>query len=208
MRKMLVSLSIIGVVAAIAIGSTIAYFSDVGTSSGNTFTAGTMDLKIKNGGRYWSDGITTAEWTLSNMKPGDSEYGSVDIKNFGSVYADHLEITCDYTITDPPGPESDTEENTPADKMAGKMIITTMIYTYNNREIDCLPLITDANGNQVTDLFDLKANGLDNLPLAQVGVQLASLDMILKFDEQAGNDFQGDILNLTMIFTLNQDASQ
>jgi predicted ribosomally synthesized peptide with SipW-like signal peptide len=48
MRKILVSLSIIGVVAAIAIGGTIAYFSDVETSSGNTFTAGKLDLKVNS----------------------------------------------------------------------------------------------------------------------------------------------------------------
>jgi len=46
MRKILISLSIIGVVAAIAIGATIAYFNDVETSTGNVFTAGTLDLKV------------------------------------------------------------------------------------------------------------------------------------------------------------------
>jgi len=45
-KKLIISLSIIGVVAAIAIGGTVAYFSDVETSAGNTFGAGTIDLKI------------------------------------------------------------------------------------------------------------------------------------------------------------------
>ena len=48
MKKILVSLSIIGVVAAIAVGSTVAYFRDVETSTGNTFSAGTLDLKIRD----------------------------------------------------------------------------------------------------------------------------------------------------------------
>lgn len=47
-KRILISLSIIGAVAAIAIGGTIAYFSDVETSTGNTFTAGTLDLTIDN----------------------------------------------------------------------------------------------------------------------------------------------------------------
>jgi predicted ribosomally synthesized peptide with SipW-like signal peptide len=47
-KKVLISLSVIGVVAAIAIGGTIAYFSDVETSTGNTFTAGELDLKVDN----------------------------------------------------------------------------------------------------------------------------------------------------------------
>ena len=45
-KKILISLSVIGAVAAIAIGGTIAYFSDTETSTGNTFTAGSIDLKI------------------------------------------------------------------------------------------------------------------------------------------------------------------
>ena len=210
MKKKLLLLTLaLLLVAGMAGTGTFAYFQDTETSTGNTFTAGTLDLKIKDGGLYWSDGIATAEWALSNMKPGDTAYGSVDLKNFGSVYANHMEITCDYTITDPPGPESDTEENTPAGKMAGEMAIITMTYTYNSTEVNCLPLITDANLNGVKDLYDLKVGGgVDNLPLVQSGTQFGRLDMIVQFNPNASNDFQGDTLNLTVIFTLNQDASQ
>jgi predicted ribosomally synthesized peptide with SipW-like signal peptide len=194
-------------------GGAFAFFSDTETSSGNTFTAGTLDLKIKDGSMFWSDGISTAEWHLSNMKPGDtypehsSMYGSIDFKNTGSIYADHIEITCSYTIVDPPGPESDID-GTSADAMAGEMIITTMDYVFNATVVDCLPLITDANGNGYKDLYDLQAGGVDDLPLMQSGVQQARLDMILQFNPLAGNDYQGDTLNLTMIFTLNQHSSQ
>jgi predicted ribosomally synthesized peptide with SipW-like signal peptide len=46
MKKTLVSLSIIGVVAAMAIGATVALFNDTETSSGNIFVAGELDLKV------------------------------------------------------------------------------------------------------------------------------------------------------------------
>ena len=46
MKKILVSLSIIGAVAAIATGVTIALFNDTETSTGNILVAGTMDLKV------------------------------------------------------------------------------------------------------------------------------------------------------------------
>ncbi|TSC95708.1 MAG: von Willebrand factor type A [Parcubacteria group bacterium Athens0714_26] len=46
MKKILISLSIIGAVAAVAIGATTAFFSDTETSTGNTFTAGSIDLKV------------------------------------------------------------------------------------------------------------------------------------------------------------------
>jgi len=46
MKKILTSLSIIGLVGAMAIGATMSYFSDTETSAGNIFTAGDLDLKV------------------------------------------------------------------------------------------------------------------------------------------------------------------
>lgn len=46
MKKIIISLSMIGVVAAIVIGATMAYFNDTETTSGNIFVAGEMDLKV------------------------------------------------------------------------------------------------------------------------------------------------------------------
>lgn len=46
MKKILISLGIIGLVGALAIGATMSYFSDTETSSGNVFTAGSIDLKV------------------------------------------------------------------------------------------------------------------------------------------------------------------
>jgi len=45
-KKILISLSVIGLVAAVAIGGTIAYFNDTETSTGNIFVAGSIDLKV------------------------------------------------------------------------------------------------------------------------------------------------------------------
>ena len=48
MKKILISLAIIAAAAAIIVGATTAFFSDTETSTGNTFTAGAIDLKIDN----------------------------------------------------------------------------------------------------------------------------------------------------------------
>jgi len=45
-KKILISLTVIGVIVAIAIGGTIAYFNDTETSTGNIFVAGSIDLVI------------------------------------------------------------------------------------------------------------------------------------------------------------------
>ena len=86
-KRLILSLSIIGVVAAIAVGGTIAYFSDTETSTGNTFTAGSIDLKIASKATYngepwefgtWGqpDGKDIVEcdkfFNFTDIKPGDS----------------------------------------------------------------------------------------------------------------------------------------
>lgn len=68
MLKILLSLLTIVLVASAAVGATRAYFTDTETSSGNTFSAGTLDLKV-NG----QDDENVVHVSLSNLKPGDGE---------------------------------------------------------------------------------------------------------------------------------------
>src|SRR4030042_4720107 len=88
-KKLLRSLSVIGAVAAIAVGGTIAYFSNVETSTGNTFTAGTLDLKLDN----TDDNVI--KFTVGNIVPGSSGTGYWTIKNAGNQdgYVDVQPIT-------------------------------------------------------------------------------------------------------------------
>lgn len=88
MKRIITSAALILSAAGIfAVGSTGAFFSDTETSSGNTFTAGAIDLKIDNTSYYngklnpgttWSlDELNNGETTLhkffdfSDLKPGD-----------------------------------------------------------------------------------------------------------------------------------------
>jgi len=48
MIRIIKSLMVIAAVAAVSVGATGAYFSDSETSTGNSFTAGTLDLKVDN----------------------------------------------------------------------------------------------------------------------------------------------------------------
>lgn len=84
MKKILISVTIIGIVAVIAIGGTIAYFSDTETSSGNTLTAGTLNLQVGN------DDPCTVHLDKDNIAPGDALYGGGytglwKIKNTGTI---------------------------------------------------------------------------------------------------------------------------
>ena len=79
-KKILISLSIIGIVAAIAVGGTVAYFSDVEVSKGNTFSAGTLDLEV-NDKNPW----TSTVFSISDVKPGDSGTAIIKLKNVGTL---------------------------------------------------------------------------------------------------------------------------
>jgi predicted ribosomally synthesized peptide with SipW-like signal peptide len=76
MKKILISLSIIGVVGAIAVGGTIAYFSDTETSTGNTFTAGTIDITVGTSG--------FVPVHLDDMKPSQVAYSNFTVTNSGT----------------------------------------------------------------------------------------------------------------------------
>ena len=101
MKKILLSLSTIAAVAAIVVGGTMSYFSDTATSTGNTFTSGTMDLKLSNDNNNYGDDVTET-WNVSNMVPGGTPYVStLYMKNTGSVDADYLKFVTKDTNMSP-----------------------------------------------------------------------------------------------------------
>jgi predicted ribosomally synthesized peptide with SipW-like signal peptide len=63
MKKIIFSLTAIVVSASMAIGGTFAFFSDMEKSSGNTFTAGEIDLKIDSESHYSGLDCIDGEWT-------------------------------------------------------------------------------------------------------------------------------------------------
>ncbi len=69
MKRILISFSIIAVVAAIVVGGTSAFFSDAETSSGNVFTAGSIDLKIDHVKASYNDQecVTSCEEVGDNL---------------------------------------------------------------------------------------------------------------------------------------------
>lgn len=65
-KKILMSLSVIAAAAAVVIGGTGAFFSDTETSTGNTFTAGAIDLKVDSQQRYNNAVCVNGVWVLAD----------------------------------------------------------------------------------------------------------------------------------------------
>lgn len=204
MKQTLISVIVIGLVALTAGAGTYAYFSDTETSVGNTFTAGTMDLKVKHDG-LWSDGLT-ATWTMSDMIPGVStKYGWIMLRNVGSTSIDHVEISVSNECIEAGTEESDTLPSS-ADGMDEYLEITYLWYDGKN----LLDTLVDQNGNDFIDLDDFEANPIDDLtpvPAPNSGGD-QTLEMEIIFHSSAPNDYQGDICEMTMSITVNQDSSQ
>jgi predicted ribosomally synthesized peptide with SipW-like signal peptide len=69
---------------AMGVGAgTMAYFSDVEKSIGNTFTAGTIDLWLSNDGTSWHNGVSET-WKIANLEPGDHYEAVLYMENEGT----------------------------------------------------------------------------------------------------------------------------
>ena len=90
MKKILLSLSAIAFAGVIVAGATGAFFQDTETSTGNTFAAGAIDLKVDNESYYNSQVSTSTSWQLtdltiekffnfSDVKPGDDGEDTISL---------------------------------------------------------------------------------------------------------------------------------
>lgn len=94
-KKILISLSIIAVVAIVAVGATVAYFSDTANMTGVTFSTGNADLKMTQVYMHnWINGDATATdlgvTFPSNIYPGyEGSWGHPD----GVIYLGNFSLS-------------------------------------------------------------------------------------------------------------------
>ena len=183
----------------VALG-TRAYFSQQGEVKSNTFSTGTLVLKLN------SAETATAAWKIETGKPGDEVTGTVNIRNDGDIKADHIEIQASNAVieaTSGPG----TEAKIPLDT-----VLEIKALTYDG--VDVLDKIADKNDNGIKDLDDLEPEApdykpvLDNLALTDLNVD-HPLAMTIRFEPaKTVSEHQGDSATTTLTVTLNQDSSQ
>ena len=92
MKKVIFSVLAICLVAGVAGIGTWAYFSDIETSPGNFFEAGTLDLVVND-----ENPLTSTLIEIENVAPGDAGVVTVVGENIGSIDGTafiHLRMTC------------------------------------------------------------------------------------------------------------------
>lgn len=195
-RRILFSGILIFAVLAIVTGAALAYFLDIGTSSGNSFSTGTLSLKLTDTDEVDLDSVNGSFG--ASLNPGQCTGNRIlSIKNTGTILADHLEIALANDVEDV-GDVANPD-------ISSYLRINNL--TYNG--VSVLAQITDTNTNEIIDLADwaAKVGGLDNLSLTELGT---SHDLVLDvcLDSNAPNEIQGDSVDSTFTVTLNQHASQ
>jgi hypothetical protein len=210
---LLVTMAII--VVSGSIGAAYACFE---TPSYGFYSPGKVELKICDEDQGWGDDVV-GTWTASNMAPGDEFTFNGQFVGLKSQFTPRmnigeLEITCNYNAWTARQP----------DKMAKYMEITRCVYYYTDKmdkwQINCLTgkltrvskqgnIFFPANRNwQIQDVdrdgritfYDLKKRPLENIP--SFSNDETRFEMSVRFCEDAGNEFQNDIFNLTMVYTL------
>lgn len=204
-KKILISLSVIGVVSVIAIGGTIAYYNDTETSSGNAFLAGTLNLKVDN------DDPTARFYSAEDIKPGYEDKDIWELRNTGSLDG-YLHITFANLVNDEmgcPEPEQNEGGDTTCDnpgegqgELAENLDILIYLDENTNEDfdlgIDTLIYQGKVRGILQGDLFNYKLNSGDEKDFI----------MEMKVDSSVGNIIQSDKAGYDINFELTQNKKE
>ncbi len=202
------SLAMIGAVSALVVGATGAFFSDTETSTGNTFTAGTIDIDI-NDQNPWTD-----NFDLGDVKPGEVAYMNFKIGNVGEnpvnvskklynfMYTDiGEEYACEGAENTSSEPECEAEEGTPVDDVESQILYDLSVEVYDaSGNKTWWQTIYEVDGEGDVNLYDVYGNN-DDVYIALGMIPVDGYMMVTQsyhFDENAGNEYQGDGLTFDM----------
>lgn len=115
MKKILGSVGVLAVVGALVLGATGAFFSDTETSTGNTFTAGAIDLTVDSNATYNDVAYAAGTWgqneglditnekffSFVDLKPGDMGENTISlhVDNNPAWACANITITSDEDVT-------------------------------------------------------------------------------------------------------------
>ncbi len=207
-----IAISSMSILAALSLmtGATFAFFSSSASSTGNTFSSGTMTLLLDDADQLTPTPAVSGSLAFANAKPGDSTSGYISLHNGGNVPFAEVEFGADTTEDADPAPASDmktkvnltvmVDDSTPDTACVGGTDVTSAIDTAVGNGTTPLTLSEFDDGG--TDVYD----ALPNTNLAAGATK--NVCFTATFDSSANNDYQGDALSTIFTFQANQDVSQ
>jgi spore coat-associated protein N len=213
LKKVLFTLMVC-VLCAGLVGGAFAYFTDTATSSGNTFTAGTLDLQLSNDGTNFYDGVTSTWLSPANWAPGSSFTATLSATNIGSIDSRHIYFMFSNL--------SHTDGDADGSNMMNAVIVSQVKERFNSTTTSNQAAYIDSvigNNDGVLTLAEFAgfANGWygyfteddktgDGIVLG--AGDLADYDLILEFtfDANAGNIYQGDSCSFDITLQATQQS--
>jgi len=213
-RKILISIFVIGILALAVGWGTYSYFSDTETSSGNTFTAGTLDLKVND-----NDDPNVVHVEIGPIYPGwgtGTEWGRGTytwiLKNVGNLpgllWIEVTPMINRENGFEEPEKNAPGEDGTDTGELGAYILVAKLnIYDGNTRL-----RIGSPDGPEFKH-GTYYLNYLGGLKLyAPSGSDLGILDpgedeefcLVLSLDGNVGNCIQGDSVEFDIIFHLDQ----
>ncbi len=222
--KILGSVMVIGIALFLAGAGTMAYFSDTETSSGNTFTAGELDLKVDlvdSSANYegsWSNKFDETDdplepiFNFSDVKPGDNGRAIISLHVYdnpawGWISIENLEET-DGTDTEPEieaeGGETDGEG-----ELSQNMNVTVSWYKgdYPNGTAPDAAIYHDDDFGISERKIPLDGESNDGMqPLENCVTYYLVIEW--EVPTTVGNIIQGDNLSFDLVFGADQYRHQ
>ncbi len=192
-RKIAMSAMSILTALGMTAGATFAFFSDSATSTGNSFSTGSFDLKIGASAPAGSD--TIGAIFLSNaMVPGATpDSSTILLRNTGSIAGNNLYLKAENVGV--------VDNNTDQDLGPMQRLINVTV-TYDLAPV----VIPDTNGNARADLEDLQVagNGLPLGVLTDTGAD-HTLTITTGLDSSVNNTYLTDSVTADFRATLTQN---
>ncbi len=178
MKKILLSLSMVAIVAVLGIGATGAFFSDSETSTGNTFTAGAIDLTVDSEQHYNGNVCVNIGTSVPNyVWQGNAPYPKAGTSCDGTWLATNLGAQKFWNFGDvKPGDEGEN---------------TVSLHVDSNDAYACVDVTITANDDNTTNNPELAAgdSAVDTGPFD--GELAQNLNFFAWADTGATVGFQG-----------------
>lgn len=171
-------------------GGTWAYFSDTESTTGNIFTAGTLDLGVDNATGQTPTGSTTATFGGSTLAPGGvAASGTLYVYNAGNLDMSTVNVTFSKSSFTDNTPTSVTgwDGSADTDNLTKMLVITDA--TWGGTTVAAL------EGQSIEDLI---TTGTISLGSGLTAGQEKALYLEWTFDATATNGCQGDEVDITV----------
>jgi predicted ribosomally synthesized peptide with SipW-like signal peptide len=179
-------------VAVLSSGLTYAYFNDTETSPNNSFTAGTLDLKINN-----ADDPVPATFTATNLAPGSHGNAKMTVSNAGSIGGALTGKISAVTNSGGSNPEPEKASGTDNGELGAAMTVTIYIDANNNGAYDA--------GETLYYNTNPAVSGSWNMGTLAAGSAI-EVSVSYNIPTTVGNEIMGDICTFSIEYALLQTS--